>query len=590
MIREVPRVAILVVAGVVVLMGALAGAGVIVRAGSARPPIVAIAFEGDPAPGAGGATMQRCNGGAFEQSTFDEPMTNAWGDVLFWTCLSDGGWALYLKPNIGPLTLIVHSGQTIGGVGTLPVSSTDFLFTDGPAINDRGTSIFAIRQGITGASAPESALFMKTASGSLQAALRTGDPSPCGGTYRRFDDMSLNNNDDVAIIATYNDVTPKAGVFLRLADGTVQAIICNNHPLPGTSGEKFIGTTLDSLDGPWLNDNRVVVFAADAISGPTALDPDTGVVESIWSGSTFTKRPGEAIESFIMVGDPLPGSVGGGVVSGLGIGRPAFNNSNALGFNLSRQTSTPSHPAEQFIASKQLGGPITICLEDFTPAPEGGNFDGFSSVAMNQKGDLQFTADINPHPVPNPDDTGKDNTRGIFTCNGGAVTTIVLQKDAGKPRGGSWSFELEEGSIGGPVVAFLDEVNFTGPSTERGVFRAGEPLTPTPTPTPSPTPTPQPGKQVKWGDVHCDGAVDSVDSLGDLRHLAQLPPLPHPSDCPEIGPTVEVTGFSPHPWGDVDCDGFVNSIDALRILRFVAHLSLTPIAGCPDVGAEVRIS
>jgi len=90
--------------------------------------------------------------------------------------------------------------------------------------------------------------------------------------------------------------------------------------------------------------------------------------------------------------------------------------------------------------------------------------------------------------------------------------------------------------------------------------------------------------------VHCDGAVDSVDSLGDLRHLAHLSPLPHPSDCPEIDETVEVAGASPHAWGDVDCDTDVNSIDALRILRFVAHLSLTPIAGCPDVGAEVTIT
>ena len=93
-----------------------------------------------------------------------------------------------------------------------------------------------------------------------------------------------------------------------------------------------------------------------------------------------------------------------------------------------------------------------------------------------------------------------------------------------------------------------------------------------------------------WGDVHCDGAVDSVDSLGDLRYLAHLPPLPHAAGCPEIGGMMEVTGFSPHAWGDVDCDTDVNSIDALRILRYVAHLSLTPIAGCPDVGADVTIS
>ncbi len=131
----------------------------------------------------------------------------------------------------------------------------------------------------------------------------------------------------------------------------------------------------------------------------------------------------------------------------------------------------------------------------------------------------------------------------------------------------------------------------------KGLAFVGPAPTPTPSPSPtaspSPSPTPTatpPGQQVKWGDVHCDGAVDSVDSLGDLRHLAHLSPLPHPSDCPEIDETVEVAGASPHAWGDADCDGAVNSIDALRILRFVAHLSLTPIAGCPDVGADVQIT
>jgi hypothetical protein len=93
-----------------------------------------------------------------------------------------------------------------------------------------------------------------------------------------------------------------------------------------------------------------------------------------------------------------------------------------------------------------------------------------------------------------------------------------------------------------------------------------------------------------WGDHNCSGAADPVDSLGDLLNLAQLPPLTHASDCPDVGGTVDVAGFSPHVWGDVDCQGAVNAIDALRILRFVAHLSLTPIAGCPDVGAEVSLS
>ena len=126
-----------------------------------------------------------------------------------------------------------------------------------------------------------------------------------------------------------------------------------------------------------------------------------------------------------------------------------------LGFNLSRDSGTP----ETFLATKQLGGIIKKCVADLTPAPgTTGTFDGFSAPTINNRGYLQFSADVSGDAT---------NDRGIFVCKAlGKVSPIVLRGDT-KPGGGAWSFELEEGSISDNFVVFLDE---NGPPA--GVFRA----------------------------------------------------------------------------------------------------------------------
>ena len=562
------RAVLLLVAGLA-LMSVLAGRDVTVQAGVSRPTVSAVALEGDPAAGISGVTMSPCNGTG-DAGTFDEPMTNAAGDVIFYTCLSDGGWAFYLEPFGGTPTLVVRSGQVLPGVGTLPFSNLDG-FTDGPAINNRGTVIFAIQQGITGTGAPESAQFMKTRSGSLQAVVKTGDPSPCGGTFRRFDDMSLNNKDDIAFIATYDDTTLKAGVFLRKANGTIDKIVCNGDPLPGTGtpNETFTGTAPNGLDGPWLNDKDIVVFQADSLTGPQATDPDSGDSESVWASSAWVRRPGGSIESFIMVGDAIPASVDGGVVHGLAIGRPGFNNDGVLGFNLSRETHTDSHPAEQFIASKKLdsSGGIDICLEDQGPAPEGGSFEGFGAVTINQKGDLAFNAEIDPQSIP--DDNENDNSRGLFTCKNKVLTTALLQSDNSKPRGGLWSHELEETSSYGPFVVFDDEVNTTGASPDRGIFLTGSQEDPI------------------QGNFLCpDGHVDDLDPLHLLQFVGGVPGIVAASShCPTLGQTEPISGFK---WGDVNCDGSVDAADVTFMLADRAGVPRTPAtASCIPIGEVI---
>ena len=105
-------------------------------------------------------------------------------------------------------------------------------------------------------------------------------------------------------------------------------------------------------------------------------------------------------------------------------------------------------------------------------------------------------------------------------------------------------------------------------------------VTPEPTPTVTPTPTAgpseTPGTQLAQGDVQCDGDVDTVDALQQLRDVAALETF-QDDPCPQIGAAGAV-------FGDVDCDGDVDSVDALKVLRHVAALSVTQTEPCTDIG------
>jgi hypothetical protein len=69
------------------------------------------------------------------------------------------------------------------------------------------------------------------------------------------------------------------------------------------------------------------------------------------------------------------------------------------------------------------------------------------------------------------------------------------------------------------------------------------------------------------GDSDCDGGVDAVDALHDLRYVAGV------GSAPCIGV------------GNVSCRDGLTSGDSLFILRFVANLPLNLPSGCPEIGA-----
>ncbi len=82
------------------------------------------------------------------------------------------------------------------------------------------------------------------------------------------------------------------------------------------------------------------------------------------------------------------------------------------------------------------------------------------------------------------------------------------------------------------------------------------------------------------GDVNCDGAVNSVDALTELLHVAGAEVSQWPN-CPGVADQFASL------FGDMNCDDQVGSVDGLSILRFAGGLQQSPSGGCAAVGAMI---
>jgi hypothetical protein len=279
---------------------------------SAARSTAVVALEGQTAPDTGGAKF----------SSFDEPFVNNAGDETFNACYTGGsgdGCGTFLW-HAGVLSSIVVSGQTIAGIGTVTLANLNDI--DGPIFNNNSTVGLVIRNGNN---SNVGAVLQQTLNGPLTIIAKHADSAPNTnkGTFDDFDDMTQNNNDDFAFIATYTEdagSTFKTGVFLKPSGGALDSIVLNGDTLPNTNGGTQCGTGNADIDGPWMNDSQVVAFIADAICGGT-----------VNGGSAFVKRPGKSLEAFVLKGDPAPASIGG-TINDLGVGRPGLNNGNTLGF------------------------------------------------------------------------------------------------------------------------------------------------------------------------------------------------------------------------------------------------------------------
>lgn len=423
------RVAAILAAFVVVLAWpALSGA-------AAVDDITAIivALSGDASPAPGNPTF----------SSFDEPMADSVGDVVFQAFLSDERDGIFFKRNKKGSTveLISATDVAIPGFGTP-------TFYDGPAISPNGIIAFVAGSFTIVPVAPAGtpsisepvftyAVLRQRPKKPLEIIAKTGDVAPGtgGAVFTSFDDLAVNRKGDVAFIASYTG--NKTGIFLSTKKA-LMPVVLSGDSLPGTGG-----TTDGFLDGPWLNEKDDVAFAPDSVSGAQQFE-----------GSIFLKKFKKPIESLLLMGATAPSSVGG-VIVGINVGRPALNNQDVLAFkadtdvSLLVATATVSSP-ESFVGAVRPEKGITVCAIQGQGAPDtAGTFDGFGSPALAGN-TLEFRSDLIGD-GSNPD--------GIFTCADPTskkplVREAVLPSDP-KPTG-SWG-TLEEDSVSQRWVVFDDE-------------------------------------------------------------------------------------------------------------------------------------
>jgi hypothetical protein len=70
-----------------------------------------------------------------------------------------------------------------------------------------------------------------------------------------------------------------------------------------------------------------------------------------------------------------------------------------------------------------------------------------------------------------------------------------------------------------------------------------------------------------------------------LQHVAAIG-FTQEEGCPALRGAVPA-GDPPDLFGDVDCDGDVDSVDGLKILQFVAAIAFTQTEPCADIGESL---
>jgi hypothetical protein len=438
------------------ILGLLALSVAAAAVSSARP-VRKVALAGDPAPGTGGAVFaaQDSNG----QNGMDETSVNSSGDVVFGASFtgSSSGAGIWIE-HFGTLSAVALSGQTVPNVGTLQAPWA--LNWDGPALNNSGTVVFVALNAVGGPAA--NAIVQKTLTGSLTALVRQGDAAPgTSGVFDSFDDLTENDNGDVAFIATYIEfLVTKSGVFLRSSSGAITNIIKNGDPLPGTGGSTFCGTAGGHLDGPFLNNLGVVAFHADRIC--------LGASESAtFEGSLFATRPGLPVEAFVLLGDAAPPALGG-TISDVSVSRPGLNDANTVAFKAEItgpgfcMTGTPCG-----ILTKTLGGSSQVCVTGDSSAPgTTGTFSDFNAPTINQQGLATFEASVQG------DSTVTD---AVFTCKGGSLKAIAFQGDPKPGTAATFGNSLSDvvASDSG-LVSFADvAASGSGAGANEGIFVGG---------------------------------------------------------------------------------------------------------------------
>jgi hypothetical protein len=227
----------------------------------AAAPIALAAAELGPLRAVVSSGMAAPGGGRFDR--FDvaaQPVVapvNVHGQVAFYaTVLHAPAREGIFLADAGRITKVAAFGDPVPGGGTL----TGFVSHPVPALNAAGHVAFGAA--IAGGRAPEGVFLVGEAG--LQVIALAGDDAPGlpTGILVGFDTPALNDNDELALVATVRRGRDTLDVLYFWNGRRLQRVV--------TEGERLlrIGGTLGEIGVPALNNSGVIAFPAAIIKGP----------------------------------------------------------------------------------------------------------------------------------------------------------------------------------------------------------------------------------------------------------------------------------------------------------------------------------
>jgi hypothetical protein len=326
-----------------------------------------------------------------------------------------------LPGNFG-ITALARLGAPAPG----PEGGTFFFDFELGGLSNNGQAVFTADLSQDGVNDVGEGIFLAGKDGVKQV-IREGESAPGGGTFGGFGSLSpdaINDAGDLAFGFGNDPFTTPAGTNAGLyrydhATGAVTAVVVSNvTPVPGTAGDTFAGIGFH----PAMNNNGDLVFTGivPANVGPGA---SVGLGEGI-----FLADKHNHLSSVVRPGDPAPGGSTFDFAQ-----NPSINDRGDIGFgahvasdpviDLGQKLPNFIFAAESVYVKDHATGAIRSIAHQGGAIPAsagGGTFDYAYGPALNNRGDILFSAGINGTTAP----TGQD-AQGVFLVTKGGMIAIA---------------------------------------------------------------------------------------------------------------------------------------------------------------------
>ncbi len=313
----------------------------------------------------------------------------------------------------GRISKVAAFGDAVPGGGMLGIFSDHPL----PALNAAGHVAFDAE--VAGGRATEGVFLVRDSELHVIALADDDAPGVPGGVLVGFDTPALNDNDELAFVATVRRGRDTLHVLYFWNGRRLQRLVAEGELL------LRVGGVMDGIGLPALNNNGVVAFPAAIVKGP--------VLGGIFVAGTRELR------LLVAAGDR---TADGAMIQRFSE-QIAIDDNDAITFGAYLGTSGNLREA---VLRRGADGLAAIAVEG-APAPGGGRYDGFGpwpTVAAD--GDAAFTAALDGGPGPlaafagTPGHVRRVATMGEALPGGGQIGRFVLNAVAVAGPGGRLTF------------------------------------------------------------------------------------------------------------------------------------------------------